>query len=75
MAGEAGKAVGPPSLVEIASRLGRERALEKFDAGCAVRVAQRQARNRLVIVGVRRLPSKRVSEARWWNDFDVCTDR
>ena len=75
MAGEAGKAVGPPSLVEIASRLRHERALEKLDVGCAVRVAQRQARNRLAIIRVRRHPAKPVSEARWWNDFDVGTDQ
>ena len=58
MAGEAGKAVGPPSLVEIASRLGHERALEKLDVGCAVRVAQRQARNRLAIIVGQAAPSE-----------------
>ena len=75
MAGEAGKAVDPPGLVEIASRLGRERPLDELDVGCAIRVAQRQARYRLAIIGIRRLPAKRVTEARRRINFDVCADQ
>jgi hypothetical protein len=46
--------------MQLASRLGRERALGELDLGRAVALVQYQARNRLAVVGVGRLPAKRV---------------
>jgi hypothetical protein len=57
--------------MQLASRLGCERVLGELDLGRAVALAQHQAGNRLAVVGVGRLPAKRVGQARRWFNLDV----
>jgi hypothetical protein len=57
--------------MQLASRLGCERGLGELDLRRAVALAQHQARNRLAVVGVGRLPTKRLGQARDWFNLDV----
>src|SRR4029450_13656914 len=63
--------VGPTGAMQLASRHGCERALGELDLRGAVALAQYQARNRLAVVRVGRLPAKRIGQARRWFNLDV----
>jgi hypothetical protein len=61
--------------VQLASRFGCERAVGEFDLGCAGTLAQLEAGQCLLVVGVGRFPAKGIGQSGRWSDLDILPDQ